>query len=475
MVAFLLVICLFCTWGFIGYTLLFTFWSRRNLLQNLLLAPAIGVAFTVVLVFWLNRTGLPVGRFGSTLTIILLIASALACWKQGTIFPFRHFRFFALILFLTLFVTGRPLLEFGFNWLAVANDDMGNYVLGAHRFVDYGFFDVLPFRDLFQNRDVSSYYWEMHVRGGVRAGSELLLAWVISCTPWTGHQIFMPVIVALNLCLVSAAGAMALQSRKMRNAATMVCLLLGLSALTTLGMTLQLIGQVFGLTLLISCVTLLMRRVSPICWRRLLRWAVLAGFQMAAIFIVYPEVSPFLALSCLVYFALQLMRKRLRLKHLVSYLGVVGFIIAALLNNYLTSAYAFLRHQAAAGTGNWAGGKFVMLPYYLLPSGLAQFWGFVAIGPTTKEPLLSICILAGAILLLLSAVAILIQAWRGQPAAMVAFVMLLVSVSLVRQQADYGLFKMAMFIQPFLIATIVRAWLHFNGEVGAEQSFCPDV
>lgn len=475
MVAFLLVIALFCTWGIIGYTLLFALWSRRNLLQNMLLAPAVGAALIVVLVFSFNRAGVPVGRFGPTLTVALLAAACFMYWKQDVIIPFKQFRFFALVLLLTLFVTGRPLLEFGFNWLAVSNDDMGNYVLGAHRFVDYGFFDVLPFRELFENRDVSSYYWEMHVHGGVRAGSELLLAWVISCTPWTGHQIFMPVIVALNLCLISATGALVLQSRKLRNTAVLVCLLVGLSALTTMGMTLQLIGQVFGLTMLTCCATLLMRPISAGRWPRLVRAAALAGLQLAAIMIIYPEVIPFLVLSCVIYFGLQLLRGRLKPKQFVPYVGVMAAIIAILLNNYLPAAYDFLRHQATAGTGNWGGGKFVMLPYFLLPSGLAQFWGFISIGPTFKEPLLSISIFAGGLLLLLSTFAILLQAWRGQPAAMVALVMLMVTVTLVRQQADYGLFKMAMFVQPFLLATIVRAWLRLNGEFCAEQAVYSDV
>jgi hypothetical protein len=475
MIAFLLAVALFCLWGFVGYTLLFALWSRRNLLQNMLLAPAVGAALITVLVFCFNRAGIPVGRFGPKLAVALVVAGSFTYWKQAVIVPFRRFRVFALVLLLTLFVTGRPLLEFGFDWLAVSNDDMGNYVLAAHRFVDFGFFDVLPFSELFENRDVSSYYWQMHVHDGVRPGSELLLAWVISCTPWTGHQIFMPVIVALNLCLVSATGALALQSRKMRNASVLVCLLVGLSALTTMGLTIQLIGQVFGLTMLSCCATLLMRPVRAAGWQRFLRWGILAGLHMAAILIIYPEVIPFLALSCVIYFGLQLLRGQLRPKHLVRYIAIMGTIVALLLNNYLPFAYNYLRHQTTAGTGNWAGGKLVMLPYFLLPSGLAQFWGFIAIGTAIKEPLLSVAIFAGALLLILSTFAILLQTWRGQPAAVIALVMLIVTVTLVRQQADYGLFKIAMFAQPFLLATIVRAWLRFNGEVCPEQPTYSDV
>lgn len=475
MLAFLLLITLFCTWGFIGYVLLFALWSRRNLLQNMLLAPAVGAALVVILIFSLSRLGIPVKRFGPGVGVALLATSCYLYRKLDVVIPFKHFRLYSLVLLLTLFATGRPIFDFGFDWLSICNDDMSNYVLAAHRFVDYGYFDVLPFRELFQNRDMSSYYWEMHGREGARPGSELMLAWVISCTPWTGHQVFMPIIVALNLCLVSATGAMALQGRKMRKAALLVCLLIGLSAMSTFGMTLQLIGQVFGLTMLISSVTLVMRAVAPIGWARILRWASVAGIQLAALSIVYPEVIPFLALSCTVYFGLQLFRGRLKSKRFVSYITAIAVMISVLLNSYMPAAFEFLRRQTAAGTGKWGSGKFILFPYFLLPSGLAHFWGFISIGVAFKEPGLSIGIFVGGVLLLLSTLAILLQAWRGQPAAMVALVMILVTVTLVRQQADYGLFKIAMFIQPFLLATIVRAWLRLNGENYAEQPITSDV
>lgn len=471
MLPFALLLFLFSTWTFIGYTLLSLLWSRRNLLQNLLLAPSVGVGLIVVLVFWLNRAGLPVSRFGPALFLSLLVAAGLAHQRLRVPIPWRPYLPFAGIFLLTALLTGGPMFEFGFNWLAYCNDDMANYVLAGHRFVENSYFEALPLRDLLTNRDLSAYYWEVHVAEGIRSGSDLLLAFVISWSRLTGHQVFMPVILALNLALVSATGALVMRSRKFRTAAMAVCLLVGLSAMNSLGTLLQLIGQVFGLMMLTSCATLFLKPPPTGNLLKRVQISLLPALQFAATLIVYPEVLPFFILSCGIYFGLRLLRRRQAITPAFAHFTVIGLFTSVFLNNYLQNAYSFLLQQMRAASGNFTGtGNFILFPFFLLPSGLAQLWGFFPAFKLIDEPMLTVAIVAGGILLVLSVIAVILQTWRGQPAAAVALAMLIGALNLARHQADYGLFKIAMFAQPFVLSTIVCAWLRWNGEVLPEHT-----
>ena len=45
---------------------------------------------------------------------------------------------------------------------------------------------------------------------------------------------------------------------------------------------------------------------------------------------------------------------------------------------------------------------------------------------------------------------------------MMAAIMLFLAAQLFVSRSDFGLFKLAMFIQPFLIPTLVGAWMRFT-------------
>src|SRR4030081_1169850 len=81
MIAFALTVALFLFWGVIGYAVVKTLYPWRPTLENLLLAPIIGVATSVLLVFLLNRTGLPVRTYGAGLAGLLLIVAAFQSWR----------------------------------------------------------------------------------------------------------------------------------------------------------------------------------------------------------------------------------------------------------------------------------------------------------------------------------------------------------------------------------------------------------
>lgn len=458
MLAFGLSILLFAFWGMVGCALVALLHTQRNLLQNALLAPVAGVAATVIPIFLLSRAGLPVARFGTTLTAALVLLGAVVIWRLRPMFPLRHYMPFGGIFLLALVMTGWPMLEFGFDWVSYTNDDMANYVLAAHRFLNHGFMDIPSVDELVYGRDYTLVYWFFHVIGGVRPGSELLLAWVIGVTGLTGHQIFMPVILALHLVLISTAGALVHQARRFRVSALVTCLLLSLSALTSLGALYQLIAQVGGLGLLAGCATLLLRPFSSARPGLAMRHGLLAAMLIAALLIVYPELIPFLGSSLAVYTLIGVLQRRLAIRPLLVVLGTVAVSGLALLRGYAITALAFLLRQVGAGFGP-IDPETSPFPHFLIPSGLAGLWGVQTITGLSPEPLLSITILLGASLLLAAASASIVLTWRGRPTATISLVMFTVSVHLFMQRSGFALFKLGMFIQPFLLGTVVIAWL----------------
>lgn len=460
MLAFGLSILLFAFWGMVGFALVALLHTQRNLLQNALLAPVAGVAATVIPIFLLNRAGLPVARFGVTLAGALLLLSVLLIWQLRPLVPLRQYVPFAGVFMLALLMTGWPMLEFGFDWVSYGNDDMANYVLAAHRFLNHGFMDIPNLEDLLLGRDYSLSYWFMHAVRGVRPGSELLLAWVISVTGLTGHQIFMPVILALHLVLISAAGALVHQSRRFRLSALATCLLLSLSALTSLGALYQLIAQVGGLGLLGGCATVLLRPFSGVRVKSALQHGILGAILLSSLLIVYPEVFPFLGSSFGVYALVGILRKRLTLAPLLLVLGAIAVGALALLRSFSTTIFVFLLAQVQHGLKSPSFAlEAPLFPYYLMPSGLANLWGLQKLTSLLPEPMLSTSILLGGLLLLVGAVASTVLTWRGQPAATLFAVMVASCIPLFIQRAGFGLYKLAMFIQPFMLATLVVGWL----------------
>jgi hypothetical protein len=450
-------IALFAYWLIVGYALVSALHSQRNLLQNLLLAPVIGLIAGLLPVYWLNRLGLPTDRFGLPLMLLLLCASLISLWRVRPYWPLRAYLPFGVVLGIALLVTGWPMLRFGFDWLAFANDDMANYTLWAFRFQHHGFLEVPSLPEIASGRDYSLFYWlyELIVS---RPGAMLLLAWVASVTGLTSQQVYMPLTLGANLVLISAAGALVLQNRRWRVAAIATCSLLALSALMTLGAMYQLIPQIVGLALLASAAALLLRPPpASLTGRAKIREGILLGMLIAGLPLVYTEVLPILVLAFGLYTAVALVQRHYAIKALLIWLVTATAFALVALNRFTLEALAYLWmqvvHSSAPGNPDSS-----LFPYYLLPSGVANLWGFLPIETPAFEPWTSIAIIAGAVLLAVAALMAIGLAWRKQPVAIVTLVMLLLLARLFAQRADFGLFKLAMFLQPFLLGTLVVGW-----------------
>jgi hypothetical protein len=446
----------FCYLTAIGYAVLAQLNQTDQPIRTLLLSPAVGIAITVLPVFFINRYGIPVREFATPCGFVTILLSGISLFLSRSIcsFPWRSYLPFAVVLLVAAVLTGRPMFDFGFDWLSFGNDDMANYALGAQRFYNHGFFERPNIDDLIAGKDYSQLYWFMHVAGKVRSGSDLLLAYVWGVTGLNPHQSFMPVMLALHLSLIAATSAMVYRSEKDKKAALWTAILMAISALTSLGTLYQLIAQVGGLTLLVAAMRYAFAMDERISRAQAFRSAVILALLTSALVIYYPEVIPFPALGLVVYSAFLYLSRRRPSRGWITIMIATICGSLAVLNVYILDAVSFLLMQAAKGSTAVDVTR-SLFPYFLVPSGLANLWGFTPIADSVAEPWRSLAILAAigmVVVTLIASIACVRRELRPYPAILT--VMAILGLNLFANNKDFGLFKLAMFVQPFLLATV---------------------
>ena len=450
--AFLFTIGLFAFWGLVGFATIAVFPPRLRVIEGLLVSPAIGVAVTILPVFFINRAGIPVKDFGGILIPTLAVLSVIILAIKRPIFPAKKCIPLFCILLAALVLAAWPMFSYGFDWVSFANDDMANYCLAAQRFLNHGFFELPNTDDLLFGRDYSLAYWFMHVGSGARAGSDLMLSVVWSFFGLNAHQIFMPVIMALHLSLISATGSMVANIGLSMRAIGVSMGLMAISPLTTLGSLYQMIGQVGGLSLLCAALTLLYRPISTKSIARFALSNISASLILAALLIWYPEIIPFFVFGLGGYLLLLLKQKNKQQTVKVIKLALcVGLLSIIILNEYALESIKFMFTQTSTVNKS----EVLLFPYLMVPSGLSNLWGLIPIGKYINEPWISIAIAASLLLFYWLISRVIPKQIRhvSKPVSMV-IVMLAVGLFLFYRGNEYGLFKLAMFIQPFLIAIV---------------------
>ncbi len=447
----------------LGRAVLATCNWRGGILRAWLLAPATGLATAVLAIMVLNQIDLPVRAFAWPMTLALAAFTAAIFYlhRRRIAFPLRALApFFAIALF-SLLWTGWPALRFNFSWLSYVNDDYVNYCFAAERFKDFGFWRVPTMEEL-AGRDWSQYYWFMHVPGLMRFGSEHVLAWISALTGVKALGVFMPVILGFGLVQLFAAGALALHLGRWRRRALLGTAILAASPLFMLGMLYQLIAQVGGLSLLLASTAVLTARL-PSTRRRLMPHVAVLSIIGAAFAVFYPEVTAFAVLTTLVIGGLEWFRTRAfptaRLG-LVMY-GIVGVVIL-LRHNILSYLFTIL-YQFGSGFRT-VDLKLSLFPYFLIPTGLANLFGFLPLSINFSEPFTSLAILGGFLLLLTAAYFAFRETLRLRrallspaPAAVLLLVLFGICFKLYTGGNDFGLYKAAMFMQPVLAAALATA------------------
>lgn len=467
MIAISLVFAVFVFFMIVGRAFMAAIKTRFGELWTWLLAPTVGLAITLLLTATLSKWEVPIRVFGPAMTLTLLVASVgVYLWRRFPV-PWRALRPYLIIVALFLAYTGWPQIWFGFNWISYGNDDMANYCLAAERFLHHGYYE-LPLQTELEGTNYTQHFWFMHALQQIRPGSEILLSWLCSVSGLNAHQAFMPLILALSLVQVFAAATLALWKGRWRRLSVLTAFLLATSPLFALGTLYQLIAQVGGIAMLTAASALLLteRRLDA---KRVLT----AGGVVAALCLYYPEVAPFLALSIAVYgIRLRYAEGGTRFKPYAIAVGATAVLTFLFLG---TSTYQFLNTlilQVISSTG-LAGAVseelkalldqgLILFPWTLVPSFVPMLFGLHAFGVVGEDPWISILIILGFVVLLAVLWRILLNVKKGTPAGYIGAIMVPLGFQLFFKNQDFGLFKLAMFAQPFLVFFIAQYFMEWS-------------
>jgi hypothetical protein len=449
-VPFLLVVLILCSLALAGYGTVEVLGRSYPAARRWLLMPFAGLALYAVVATCLSRAGLPVKAFAAPLLIGLLLPNlAYGIFRLPQV-RWRTVAPWCGALLVALLFVGWPLLVSGTNWVSTANGDMTVYVLGADHFYEHGFYQVPSIEQLDREVDRS---WDLsfnYSMGQVRFASQLILASFMALSGFNGAQSFMIVIAALHVVVIMTAAALVFTLSARMGVALAVFVVIALSANLVLGTFIQLIAQDFGIAALSASALVL--EVPPKGSSFYAR-AGLCGLFIAALFLAYPELSPFLCLSLLIFLAIALYREPSQWSRLASYLGLIGLVALLFVNTNLLGALHLILLSAQHGVGN--DNVNALFPYYLTPLGFPLGWGILAYGSSDASSVrVQLCALVGAAMYLAALVISCRLAWRLEPAAIVASTMLLFFFYLFATQNGFGLFKLAMYAQPFVLASL---------------------
>ncbi len=457
MIALLLVVVLFVFLTLVGQAVISLLRVRLGVLWSWFLSPMTGLALLLAIGTRLSVWGIPFRLVGPWLTLGLAVFTAVVWWWRKPVIPWRQLAPFLVVVLGYLLYTGWPLFVYGFNWVSYGNDDMANYCLAADRFLQHGYYSLPNETDLV-GRDYTQNYWFMHALQQIRPGSELTIAWVSSLTGRFPFEVFMPVILMTSMIQIFSLGALALHKGRNRRIVLVGFFLFATSPLFGLGTLYQLIAQVAGVASMLAGLAVLLS-VRQLDWRKWL----LAGLLTCSLGIIYPEVSPFVALGCLLY-GLRLRYSNLRMfnRYLVFVLATAALTFVMLgsstyefINTLVMQAVGSAGLGAMAQINNQAGGL-VLFPWTLVPSFIPMLFGLHPFGVVGSDPMISIKIAAGFLFF----VYFLWATWRNlvkdTPVGYVSSIMVPLGFYLFFKGQDFGLFKLAMYAQPVITLLLAQ-------------------
>lgn len=457
MTSLLLIASLFLFWSFLGRTVVAFFNPSFGSLRSCLIAPAVGLSVMVVILMVVNQAGLSLGLAALPVTLIVFLLGIYLWWKSKPDVPFKALLPFIGILTVSSLCMGWPALKQHFNWISFVTDDYVNYCLAADRFKSFGFYR-LPKVDELTGLDYAQYFWFMHVPAQVRFGAEHQISWLSALTGLRSLQVFMPIILALGLVQIASISALVLQKGRYRKHAIVTGLFLAFSPMFVFSTVYQLIAQVGGLGLMLTSVTLLTAALRGRSRIKLLKASVPIAFVSAALAVFYPEVSPFAALTVLLYFFYDWYKtKQFPGARVVLLEYVLAMFFLLLRSNVISYIYS-LSTQLAGGLKK-TDLSLSLFPFFLIPSGVASLFGLQPMNADLSEPWGSFVIIAGGVLLVAVVLHCLTKFKHAQPYLVLLAVQGALAVSLFRSGNDFGTYKIAMFIQPVLMAALAAVFI----------------
>lgn len=454
MLAFVAIFGIFAVLSLIGAAVLASLGVRDLGLSGALIAPSLGSAALVIPFFIASRAGLGLQTAGPVIVGVFILASLGVLAVRLPRIPVSVLPTGVAIV-VSAFLIGWPMFVFGFGWVANANDDMANYVLSAKTLMAHGVAHGLDVTGLSSNRDLASSLRVLST-SGVRPGADMFLA-AASATLGRGpYEAFMPLILAFNLTTIAAAAALALQGCKRWPVAAATALVLAISPLATYGIVQELLPQVWALGLACALFAVLLRfelHTQPLGWRA----GVVVALFVIALAISYPELASTLVLAYFLFLCVAAFRRRLALRAvLLLWTGVLAAVLI-ILNTYGAREFAFMRLQARHGLGVGPGVEHIF-GYALLPSALPAIIGLEPFSVSQSTPLLGTAIVVAFLVLVVVVVVAVRTLWSVVAASCALVAYALLAMLLAIEQSDFGLFKLYMYVQPFLVAAAC-AWI----------------
>jgi hypothetical protein len=423
--------------------------------QRYLIAPSFGITLHLFATFITNRLGIPVGDsapwvFGIGVLIILKQVKKL----KEAITTLNATVFLGVVLSSTLITW--PMFRFGFAWLSYANDDMTNYVLGAKRFYNSGFFDDPSFYQLNSGMDYSQAFYYFHAFEKTRPGSELMLSSISWIVGGNGLNIFMPLLLALNLSLIFAVLAMSNSVRESTKP-KMFMTLAALSFLPLIGLAFQyqLIGQIGGLCLGIGLIALYaeFRRENQFLMKSsAAQMAILLG----GLFIWYPEIVPFVLLPIFVSEVASSIRNKNRVMSTVTPVLIVLGTLTMALGPYLLDSLRFVLKQLLGAQIAVSNLSTYLFPYYLVPHGLPSLLGLTPLNIIQDPNRESVLIVISIILLSALFIYAFISFKNLASVGGLFLTMTAAFLILLLGKSGFGTFKLAMYIQPVIAVLLAH-------------------
>jgi hypothetical protein len=454
MTALLLTLAAFAVFWLVGLATLAAVRADTTDLRLTLTAPAVGSCVVLLPAFMLSHAGVAIEHVALALLIVLLVAAVGVLALRRPTLPLSALPV-VLVSVLGLLLAANPMFEFGFHWLSNGNADMANYTLSAQDLLHHGLLAPFDLSGLQRGTDYSTALTGLHLIGS-RPGADLMLSLVSALTGRVPYEIFMSVAFALNLCGICAAGALAMQASRRWWAATVAALILVISPLATFGVLQQLIAQVWGLAIGAALFALLMR--SDVHRRGSGRMSdrILIAILFVGVVVVYVELAAALAAAYALYLVVIGFRRELSPRAAVL-LWLPGAIVAVVvLAGYLPTELRYVVSQAGVGSGG--GTEAPLFGYSLVPSALPAVFGLQELRPLIVAPNLELSIAVAGILLICLFVGVLISARKGVGAAVVLLMFAGLATVLGLHSADFGLFKLYMYVQPF-IAALLAVWI----------------
>jgi len=452
MLAALLTLVLFLIWSAFGLAALVVLRADIRDLRVVLSAPILGTALTVIPLFVLNNAGIPMDPGALPVWIVLLAASlAVLAWRRPrlslTVVPV------ALLCLVDLVLLGRPMFHFGFDWIANANGDMGYYVLGATELMHHGLQSPVDFHALADNRDFATTAQTLNLRG-LRPGTQIALAGLAAMTRRSPIAVYMPMSIAIAMCGICAAGALAMQASRRWWAAAVAAALLIASPMAGYGIMQQLLPQDWGLGLGVVLFAWLMR---PELYRKSgigVPDVFVISVSAVALFIVAYEVAASLAVGYVLFLALLIARRRVSLRAVTLLLGIPLLVIVVVVNTFLSRALGYfngyvLHFGTGAGFQGLAG-----FGYAVVPTALPGAIGLRSLFASPAAPHMGLFVVAAAVVFAGLVVASAVTARKGAAAGITLLGDLALGILLAKNENEFGLFKLYMYAQPFVATAI---------------------